>query len=164
MGLAKLTVKLPGIEIDFEGDHEFIDGRLIETLEKINAFSSKRSTVEDRGPSVAGMTEIPSPQGGTFQMTTASIAAKLDAKKGPEVAKAAIANLAFVKGQSKFRRAEIFEEMKNATGRYKQSMASNLSAILRSLVSDNVIIEAEKEVYTLTPSAEGNLKSALTVG
>jgi hypothetical protein len=97
-------------------------------------------------------------------MTTASVAARLDAKKGPEVAKAAIANLAFVKGLSKLRRAEILEEMKNATGRYKQSMASNLSAILRSLISDNVIIEAEREVYALTPNGETELRSALEIG
>ena len=62
---------------------------------------------------------------------------------------------------SKYRRAEVLAEMKGAIGIYKPTMSKNLSKYLHTLLNDGKVVEAETEVYALTPGSESALRHQL---
>ena len=66
-----------------------------------------------------------------------SVAKKLGAKSGPDLALAAAASLQVFQGMDDFSRADLLNEMKKATQYYKTSMTKNLSSIISSLLGDS---------------------------
>jgi molybdopterin-binding protein len=156
----KIRIRLGQVEIDYEGDAAFLDSKL---MEMVKALQELLATQTDQpAPHQHGGHGHGSKSGsGGLRMSTKTIAMKLGAKKGADIARAAVAHLALVKGKETFTRAEIHEEMKAATGIYKASMFSNLSSILTSLISDNTLIDTGSEVYALTPEGDKALRSGI---
>jgi hypothetical protein len=93
--------------------------------------------------------------------TTKTIATKLSAASGTDVARAAIAHLGIIKAMATFSRADILTEMRGATGFYRKSMSNNLTKSLSSLIADQTINENGSDVYALTPVAEKKLRQDL---
>jgi len=157
----KIRVQLGQVELDYEGEAGFIDTKLLDMLEKLQSMVAKQpdaSSSTHRQQHTGHGAAPPSPSG---NITTKTIATKLSASSGSDVAKAAATRLGIISGRTSFSRADILAEMKNATGFYKKTMTNNLTNSLKSLLEDGTLNEIGTDIYTLTPRAEATLRSTL---
>ncbi len=159
MATAKIRIKAVGIEVDYEGDSTFLKNDLLEMLRELQKLAP--ATANQGGNLSSTNGQLPA---GAQSLTTKSIATKLSAKSGSEVAEAAVAHLAIIKGMSTFKRSEINDAMKSAAGIYKANMTSNLSKIIQTLLSQNTLVETGTDTYAMTPEAETKLKGQLSIG
>ena len=158
MNHTKIRIKVGEVEVDYEGDSAFLKSdllKLIQELQKSEGSAPARSTPDRK-------LTTPAPQSG--QMTTKTIATKLDAKTASDLAKAAMYHLVVMQGKTQATGNEILKEMKNATGHYKASMSGNHTKTLRILLNKNILVENAKDVYSLVPAVEQQLKIALSGG
>jgi DNA-directed RNA polymerase delta subunit len=95
------------------------------------------------------------------QATTGSIAAKLNAKTGSEVALAAAAYLSLVQRKPTFTRQELLDAMKTASGRYKQSFSDNLSSYITTLAKDGKLLSPGNDTYSLSAGTASDLQKQL---
>ena len=107
----------------------------------------------------------PEPNGGgtgtdAIKLHMNSIAEKLGAKSGSQLAVAAGASLQLVKGQDTFTRAELLAEMKVATKYYKQTMLSNLTSTINTLLSSKMNQNANDK-YSLKAEVLASLNAQL---
>lgn len=160
MATAKIRIKLGLMEIEYEGDSAFLEKDLLKMVQELQDVIPVASSVDNQKNSLGGEKL----SGGSQSLTTKSIATKLGAKSGPELALAAVAHLALIKGQSTFKRGEINDAMKSAAGIYKTSMTGNLSKILQGLLNDDSLVETGTETYAITPAAEASIKGQLGIG
>ena len=160
MGTTRIRIKVGDVELDYEGEANFEEAEtgLLKLVEKLQALSANlpRQLAAKPNPADGGKPAVQ-------QLTTRNIAVKLDAKTGPDLARAAIAQLWFVQQNHKMKRGEIHDQMKTADGVYKPNMAGNLTKTINGLVADGIIIECETEVYALPPGSEETLRQSIGV-
>jgi hypothetical protein len=77
------------------------------------------------------------------------------------LAMAASAHLGLVKGQTRFTRKDILDEMKSATGFYKTSMRANLSNTLARLTGDKRLHLVAPDTYALPNDERTQLEQLL---
>jgi hypothetical protein len=159
MASAKIHIKVGGIEIDYEGDSAFLEKDLLKMVQELQKVAPTAFAGALHGSSAGGK-----PPTGAQTLTTKSIATKLSAKSGSDVAEAAVAHLAIIKGMATFKRSDINDAMKSAAGIYKSTMTSNLSAIIQTLLNQDTLVETGTDTYALTPAAESKLKERLGIG
>jgi len=159
MANAKIRIKVGSIEIDYEGDETFLKGdllKVVQDLQKVAPAAPFTSVKSANGESKS--------TAGAPSLTTKSIATALGAKSGSDLAEAAVAHLAIIKGMTTFKRAEINDAMKSASGIYNANMTANLTKILHTLLNQKTIVETAADTYSLTPDAEAKLKGQLGIG
>ncbi len=157
---ARIRLKLGAFEVEYEGQKDFLEDGLINLAEKALAlYKDNRGTIpqENAGNIGAGATTPP----GALDHSTNTIAAHLNASTGPDLIIAAAAHLVLVKGQEKFSRKDINDEMKEATTYYKSSISSNLSKSLDTLVKAKRLNQMAKGVYALAASEKKSLEEKL---
>jgi hypothetical protein len=114
---------------------------------------------EETGDSSSGYNNTNAPN--TF--TTASAAARLQARSGPDLFKAALLKLQMSDGVEPATRARILDEMKLAPRVFKPSMRGNLTKIIDGLLDQGEINEPSSGNYVLShPTYEqlvGNLSA-----
>ena len=159
-GPTKVHIKLGDMEVNYEGDAEFVKSGLLDLITSVHQVHAKNSPIGS-GNEDKKVSDKKDSAGRPLQMTTNSIAMKLTAKSGSEVATAAIAYLSLVKGQDSFKRDEILDEMKKAVGIYKPSMSGNLSSALTVLMKGDVVVESAANTYSLTPAAKAKLEQQI---
>jgi hypothetical protein len=140
LSVSKIRIKLGNIEIDFEGTEEYIRGDLPSLLELICTYSVTSENSLEADIDVEEAEELPAnpdPTKQRIEMTTNTIAAKLNVKTGSDLVLAACAHLCLVKGADTFERKNILAEMQTASNYYQQNHSKNLSKSLSSLVKDN---------------------------
>jgi hypothetical protein len=155
---SKVKIKAGSIEVEFEGSEEYMTDELPALVELLYSLSPVEESVEEESVELQASTDT-SKQ--TLQMTTNTIAAKMNAKKGTELILAACGHLALVKGASTYTRSNILAEMKLATNFYKQTMTKNLSSSLKTLVKQNKLLETATDTYALDASAKTAIESTL---
>lgn len=96
-----------------------------------------------------------------IEMTTGSIAARLQVKSGPELVMAAAARLGIVEELNSFSRKRLTEQMRSATAYFKPSYVSNLSPLLNGLLKDGKLNEPSKDHFALTAASEQELRSRI---
>jgi len=89
-----------------------------------------------------------------------SIAAKLAAKSGADLARSAAAYLQLAEGKDSFSRQELLEAMKKAPLYYKTDMRKNLSRIIASLIPDK-LNQIGENAFSLTAKEHAALETAL---
>jgi hypothetical protein len=148
----KLRIKTRGIEIEWEGDVEFLKSDLPDLIASIFAAigSAPPDEPEESGQDASNGGSAPS------QFTTASAAAKVQAKGGPELFKVALAKLQS-DGIEPAKRMQIHDEMKSASKFYKPSMLNNLNRTIDSLLATGEVNEPSKGVYALSHAAQEEL-------
>jgi hypothetical protein len=161
MTSAKIRIRAAGIEIEYEGESSFLKSDLIAMLQEVTKLVPATSGGESQGKVAPANGK---PATGNQSLTTKSIATKLGAKSGSEVAESAVAHLAIIREMSTFKRADINDAMKSAAGIYKVNMTSNLSKIIQTLLSQDTLVETGADTYALTPSAETRLRTSLGLG
>lgn len=156
---SKIKIKAGLIEVEFEGSEEYMKEQLpslVELLCSIAPDPTENSEGEKDELFVA-----PTNSKSKLQLTTNTIAAKLNVKTGSELILAACAHLTFVKGADTFKRSNISAEMKLASNYYKENFHKNLSSSLKTLVANGKLLETASDTYALSASTKSTLESSL---
>lgn len=160
---AKVRIKAGPVEFEYEGETELGVSDIkdlfthIETLFKVPVLAE---VPESHPPAIPPASNPPAGAAPSQKLHINSIATKLKAKTGPEVAEAAAAALQIYEQKQTFNRAELLEMMKKATMHYKDSMAGNLSKILTTLVGSK-FNQVSDGVYSLSADAYQSLETQL---
>ncbi|MEA5477986.1 hypothetical protein VB774_10185 [Pseudanabaena galeata UHCC 0370] len=161
---SKIRIKLGEIELEFEGTEQYIRSDLPNLLEQICTYSVLEANQPKLEVDIEESEELPAnpdPTKQKVQMTTNSIAAKMEVKTGTDLLLAACAHLCLVKGIELFERKNILAEMQTASNYYKESYGGNLSKSLSTLVKTNKLIERSKDKYALTAKTKQEMEANL---
>lgn len=159
MTTSKIRIKLGEIEVEYEGSEAFLKEELPQLLAAVSDLHAKAGSTIDN----SAKSNFHGSDKGTkkIEATTASVAAKLQVKSGPELIMAAMARLTFALGQEVCSRQKITDEMKTAASYYRKTYLNNLSKYLDVLVKDNKLNEPTSGHYALTASARQALEGRL---
>lgn len=151
----KIHIKVGAIEIEYEGNEEFIKNDLLTFLEKVAEVLNVKII-----PSIP--TESKTQLQSGLQLTTSSIATKLNVKSGADLILAACVHLHFIKGKSSFSRQDILSEMQTASNYYKQTYGKHLTEYLSGLQKSNKLIENTPNIYAIHVNELQGLEKTLT--
>lgn len=161
MTTSKIRIKFGSIEVEFEGSESFLKEelpQLLSAVSELHATSGGQPIGTDSTPAAH---DGSSPKAKKIEATTASIAARLQAKSGPDLIMAAVARITYALGQDVCSRQMIGQEMKSASSYYKRTYMNNLSKYLDVLVKDNKLNEPSSGNYALTANARSELEPRL---
>lgn len=154
----KIKIQFGSINIDYEGSESFLKNeipKLIHTISELYPSEiSKITTSKESNGKSNGKSDS------KIQLSTNSIAAKLNVKSGSSLAVAAAAHLTLVKNKKVFSRKELLTEMQTATSYFKETYRKNLTRTLGTLIK-NKFNEPSTGNYALTADAEKELRSIL---
>lgn len=156
---SKVRIKAGSVEVEFEGSEEYMKDELPALVELLYSLSPADDSDEEEESVELQATVDTSKQ--KLQMTTNTIAAKLNAKKAGDLILAACGHLALVKGATTYSRSNILAEMKLATNYYKATMNKNLSGSLKTLVKQNKLLETAADTYALDANTQKTIESTL---
>lgn len=159
----KIRLKMGQLEFDYEGDAAFLEEGIFNLLGKTAGFYLANQN------SIAAESELPETTGdvtgngsaATLELSTSTIASRLGAKSGPDLAVAAAAHLDFTQGRGKFTRKQILAEMQGAAGYYKASMSGNLSKSLEGLVKSKRLNHMAGDTYALAADERRSIEVKL---
>lgn len=166
--LAKIKLKVGSMELEYEGDPDFLTGGIEALLETMGGLAAKAPTEMPPPPAPTATPQPASANGGAAPTTsqiaavsfsTNTIAAHLDVKTGPELIICALAQLELAQGKPSSTRSEIIAEMKGATTYYNGSMASNATKYLSSLTKAKRINQIAKDTYALSANERKQLEA-----
>lgn len=158
----KIRIKIGTIEIEYEGTEDYLKKDLPELIDKL--ISLKLPRIEEKASEIENPSEDTSNiVDSVIQMSSNTIAAKLNVKSGTDLIIAACATLSLVQNKDTFQRKDILTEMQAATNYYKNSYGANLTKYLKNLVSNQKLIERTKNTYALNASEKNKIKTALDV-
>ena len=146
----KIRLKVGGLEIEYEGDITEFKGHLTEIMETVSSYLPQATSAQQTPSAPAASNVVPF-EGGQLQATTNTIASKLGCNNGVDLIKAAALQLTLVQGKPKFTRQELINEMKTSSY-HKNTYISNLSAYLKTLLSNGFFNESQKDVYSVNPT------------
>jgi hypothetical protein len=159
--MSKIRIKVGSTEVEFEGSEEYMKQELPSLLALLTEFAMTDADADETEEAeVLEPSADPGKQ--RLELTTNTIAVKLDAKTGTDLALAACAHLSLVKGADSFLRKHILGEMKLATNFYKKSYGANLSNYLKTLVANSKILEVAEDKYALDAKEKGTLEQKLS--
>jgi hypothetical protein len=156
---SKVRIKAGSVEVEFEGSEEYMKDEIPALVELLYSLSPADDSDEEEESVELQATADTSKQ--KLQMTTNTIAAKLNAKKAGDLILAACGHLALVKGATTYSRSNILAEMKLATNYYKATMNKNLSGSLKTLVKQNKLLETATDTYALDANTQKTIESTL---
>jgi hypothetical protein len=148
---SKIRIKLGAIEVEYEGSEQFLKEELPQLL-----TAALKEAPAGTLPNTTQQADA-----GILQGTTGTIAAKLVVKQGPDLIIAAAARMTFVLEKSAFSRQEIIDEMKTASAYYKKSYLGNLTPYINTLMKDGKLLEPSTGTYSLSATAQADLKARL---
>jgi hypothetical protein len=145
---AKLRIKAKGIEIEWEGEVEFLKSEVPDLIASIiQAIGMNLEEGTETGEQAASERL----SSGTF--TTGAAAAKLQAKSSAELFKVALAKLQISDGIEPATRDQVLAEMRNAPRVFNENMRKNMTNTIAALLSRGEINEPSSGSYALSHSA-----------
>ncbi|MEM1108289.1 MAG: hypothetical protein AAGH99_06325 [Planctomycetota bacterium] len=159
---SKFRLKIGNIEIEYEGSDSYIQKEVPKLLAVIDSlgFTGQQYDESSRKLSEAPQSTA-SKKGAKLDMSTSTVAKKLDAKSCSGLALAASAKLELIDGKITYSRTDIFTEMKSANAFYKASMSSNLSNSLKTLVKSGALNAQSNDNYSLNSDKKEELEKKL---
>ena len=158
---SKIKLKVGKVEIEFEGSESYLREQLPSLVELLCSYAPEEAhDLEVEEDDV--LPESKDPAKKKFELTTNTIAAKLNVNSGPDLVLAACAHLSLVKGADTFHRKNILAEMKLASNYYKKTHGKNLSQSLKALIRADKVIESAQDVYALDASTKKTLETKLS--
>lgn len=133
----KVQLRAGEVEFTFESDTPIAVSDVKEMLAQVQELA--QSIAPPQAPSQSPEASPNGPaaplllEDGVPKLHINSIAERLSATTGPDVAVAAAAFLQIVQGKQSFTRKDLLEAMKAATHVYNQNMSSNLSTTIKNL-------------------------------
>ena len=163
---AKIRIKIGLVEVDYEGDPAFLkDGLndLIQSVSEIHSSLPQQASQVAQQAAASDPTPQPVPitSAVALGLSTKSIAARMEAKSGPELAICAMAHLELVKNLDSYERKSILDEMKTATGYYNGNMSGNNAANIASLVKSKRVTEVGTGRFCLSASERKKVEAAI---
>lgn len=155
---SKIKIKMGTIELEAEGTEEFLKQEIPEFLKTISTLHSA-TTVENKTNGKAEGAVPPRQAGTRLELSTGSIAAKLDSKSGPDLILAACARLELVLGKANYNRQAILDEMKTANSYFKVTYRKNYSRDLHNLIVNGKLVESAAGIYALHATARQDLEA-----
>jgi len=155
----RIKLRLGNLEVEYEGTEDFIREELLELLGEL--VKIKPISMPEVKSAAISPKDITSSVLSGMEMTTNSIAAKLNCRTGTDLLTAAVTRLSILDGAERMSRQEILEQMRTATHYYKASYSNNLSKYLSTLVRDGVLNEVAKGVYALRAESRKELAKRL---
>lgn len=158
MSESKIQVKVGIVEFSGEGDKQWLAEQLDKILEKIPELLKievNQGTQNNNGNGGGSGT------GNISGLSVINIASKLNCKSGPDLIIAAAAYIHFIDKKASFSRDDISQAMKKATGYFKDSYISNLTANLASLEKANALTQASS-TYSLHIDKVNELNAILS--
>lgn len=136
----------------------FLKEELPELIENISelyssSLATKSSSMNSGNPSTNGQNSI--------NYSTSTFASKLSVSSGTDLILASAAYLHFSKNKNTFQRNELLEAAKLASGYYKDSVSSNLTSYLQTLVKNGKFNEISKDVYALSQDEINSIKAQI---
>lgn len=158
---SKIRIKVGAAEIEFEGSEEYMREELPRLVEMLGDLApSDRQQEGEEDAEILPPSDDPKKR--KLELTTNTIATKLNVTSGSELALAACAHLCFVKGADTFKRANILAEMKLASNYYKQTYSNNLSKALQTLVKTGKLLETAQDTYALVAKEKTRVEALLS--
>ena len=157
---SKVRIKAGTVEVDFEVSEEYMKDELPALIEMLCSLNSV-----DLDESEEDSQELPpstDPNKQKLQLSTNTIASKLDVKKDGDLVLAACAHLSLVKGADTFTRSNILAEMKLATNFYKKNMTKNLSRSFKQLISHDKLLETSTGTFALPANIKAEFEAKLS--
>jgi hypothetical protein len=154
----KLRVKIGTVEVDYEGSDEMVRTDLPQFLRLVVGLSA---SVDENGaipekPSAAATRPLES-----RPLSASTMAARLQAKSGAELAFAAAAALVIGEAKDSFSRAELLQAMKSAKSYYKSTHGKNLTNYLNRLVRSQKLLDQGSDRFGIHHSERDELVKAL---
>lgn len=154
----KLKLNVGGVELDYEGDEDFLKSNLPSLLETISKHvGAPRSA--NKAPEETSTTTRVTP--GTLNHSTNTVAKLLDAQTGPDLIMAAVAKKIIVDRADTINRQTIASEMRSATSYFKKTYMNNLSAYLDTLTKADSLRLISENVYGLPAKVRAALEPKL---
>ncbi len=154
---SKLKIRIGEVEIDYEGNEEFLKQELPELLKTAMELHKAAGTVPARD-SLAGTAKDTHK---ILSLTTGTIAARLKVSSGGDLLLAAAVHLTFVLKKETFSRKELLAEMQKASSYYRKSYSGNLTNYLKAAVDDDELSETATDAYALTAKTRADLEAKL---
>lgn len=154
---AKLRIKAKGIEIEWEGEVDYLKNDLPDLIAAIVAALGITPGEDDGEDDDDAATPL-NPE---MKFTTAALAAKVQPKSAADLFKVALAKLQLSDKIEPASRAQVHNEMKNAAKFYNQNMGKNLSNIISTLMGAGEINEPSEGNFALTPRAQQEIQAKL---
>ena len=156
---AQVRLRMGDLEIEYEGAASFLTSELLALVREVASLHADRTAP-------ASADEVDAPQAastsqGLVALSMATVATRLNAKSGPELAIAAAAFLTIFQGREVFARKDILKAMRAAPAHYKKHMGGNLSGSLQSLLRKKRLNETAGDQYALTVAEKQKLDATL---
>lgn len=163
--MAHLRIKAGTVEFECEGENSFSIDDIAALFPLVEKLAQLPVVALPSPPAMgtAGGEQLVPKQVTTnsgIKLHVNSVAAKLNAKTGPEVARAAAAYLQIIEGKETFTRAELLATMKSATKYYKSSMSGNLTGAIETLLNGK-LNQIGTDVYSLASAEHAALEVAI---
>ncbi|QIO33814.1 hypothetical protein [Bradyrhizobium sp. 1(2017)] len=159
---ATIRVKLGNLEIEYQGEANFLKDDLVRTVKELLEIQGKFpaiAAIPDKSASGQPPAKL---SGNGLDHSTSTMATLLKADSGPTLAVAAAAHLHFVKGMQKFTRKDLTTAMRDAPSYFKESYLGNLTASLKRLVTDDILRDVGTDTYALSVKAIADIEPKLS--
>jgi hypothetical protein len=155
---SKIRIKLGVIEVEYEGEHDFLEKDLLTLVKDLMEIAppSSRSDQQTGGGQGGQGT-----QGAGGTGTVSTYAAKLNVASGSDLVLAALVQAAKVDGNASLKRKDLLAAMKTAKSYYKATYSNNLSQSLKNLVRSKDINEVATDEYAISPTKMTALEAQL---
>jgi hypothetical protein len=161
--MSRIRIKVGTTEVEFEGSEDYMKQELPALIELLTESAPADTGVDtDEAEEAEVLEPSGDPTKRKLDLSTNTIASKLGAKTGTDLALATCAHLCLVKGADSFERKHILGEMRLATNFYKKSYAANLSSYLKTLVKDSKILETSDDKFALDSKEKTSLEQRLS--
>lgn len=163
MDTSKIRVRMGEIEVECEGTESFLKNELPNLLSAVSRLygeSGQKAAVNKRHEA-GGAAGTRGESEGTIKGTTATLAGRLKVKSGNDLILAAAAHLTFVANSAEFSRQDLLDQVRGATGYFKDSYSKNLTNYLNSRVKAGQLMEPRTGHYALSAGEVERLRTAL---
>jgi hypothetical protein len=162
--LTKLRIKNGAVEIECEGTDEFLRKELPGLLKEVLEICPDGPPVLTGGGESGGQQESVRKPSRGGSISTSTVASTLTAKKGTDLALAAVAALVLGQGKESVSRSELLDAMKSAKAYYKGSYNNNLSNYLNTLVKSGALLDHGNDQFGLQDGKRKEIAGKLGLG
>ena len=155
---SKIKIKIGYIELEYEGDAAFIEKGLVKLLEEVVSKLPQKIAPQHLGETSSSSNTA---NALNIEDSTNTIAGHLDVKSGTDLIMAAAAHLTLVKGQAKFTRKEVTDEIKSATTYFNVNHIGNLTKNLNGLTKSKKLNLVATDTFALSPTEKKAIEAKL---
>jgi hypothetical protein len=157
-----LRIKINTLEIDYEGEKEFLKDEVENILKNMMGVYSTHKSLMPAAPVAATKEGSAAPIIAVAgDISTNTIATIIGAKTGPDLTIAAAAALTIVQGNDRFSRKDLLTEMQTAASFFKATYRNNFSSYLDRLVKGDRLRLVGQNTFALSAAEKNALEAKI---